>query len=46
MNTLKQNLYQALYNHYQAKKDKAMFQLNLSWSYHIVPIKFNYTFHL
>tara|TARA_R100000900_G_scaffold142493_1_gene124383 strand:- start:1185 stop:1406 length:222 start_codon:yes stop_codon:yes gene_type:complete len=31
MNTLKQNLYQALYNHYQAKKDKAMFQLNLSF---------------
>mgnify|MGYP003648825815 FL=1 len=31
MSILKQNLYKALYNHYQAKKDKAMFQLNLSF---------------
>tara|TARA_R110002050_G_scaffold102254_1_gene210751 strand:+ start:402 stop:623 length:222 start_codon:yes stop_codon:yes gene_type:complete len=31
MSILKHNLYKALYNHYQAKKDKAMFQLNLSF---------------
>jgi len=31
MNTLKRDLYRALYTNYQAKKDKALFQLNLSF---------------
>jgi|TARA_A100001515_G_scaffold74428_2_gene59152 hypothetical protein len=31
MSTLKKNLYKALYNNYQAKKDKALFQLNLAF---------------
>lgn len=29
--TLKRDLYKALYANYQAKKDKALFQLNLSF---------------
>jgi|TARA_R110000737_G_scaffold328791_1_gene343622 hypothetical protein len=29
--TLKRDLYRALYANYQAKKDKALFQLNLSF---------------
>ena len=31
MSTSKKNLYKALYNNYQAKKDKALFQLNLAF---------------
>ena len=31
MNTLKRDLYRALYTNYQAKKDKALFQLNLAF---------------
>ena len=31
MSTLKTNLFKALHNNYQAKKDKALFQLNLAF---------------
>ena len=31
MNTLKRDLYRALYTNQQAKKDKALFQLNLAF---------------
>ena len=31
MSTLKTNLFKALHNNYQAKKDKALFQLSLAF---------------